>query len=174
MIIHVFFQRTQCMWIFPFLPHQYRTQYNTLQLSHCSQSPKSVQFRRFSILHQFYAMRSRQPHEHSLIITTFRSVICRSTCFHSGSQCSSWPAPRVSYYHELSSGTSGSDVSGTMPCALTFVNLSFLHPCRVLFIGVVNIRHLESIYSSAPNTESINWGVHYNILNLDTWLPSSI
>jgi len=47
------------------------------------------------MLHQFYAMRSRQMLEHSRIITSYRWVICRGTCFHSGSQCSIWPAPRV-------------------------------------------------------------------------------
>ena len=36
-------------------------------------------------------------------------------------------------------------------CALALANLQFLHPYRVLFIGVANIRHSESIYSGAPD-----------------------
>jgi len=33
---------------------------------------------------------------------------------------------------------------------LALATLQFLHPYRVLFIGVANIRHLESIYSGGP------------------------
>ena len=36
----------------------------------------------------FYTMRSPQMLELSRIMTTFRGVICRCSCFHSGSQCS--------------------------------------------------------------------------------------
>ena len=36
----------------------------------------------------FYALWSLQKLELSRIMSTFRGVICRGTCFHSGSQCS--------------------------------------------------------------------------------------
>jgi len=59
-----------------------------LPLSRHSESPKSIEFCRFSMLHQFYAMWSPQMLELSHIMTMFRGVICRGSHFHSGSQCS--------------------------------------------------------------------------------------
>jgi len=58
--------------------------------------PSLIDFCRFSMLHKFYAMQSGQMLKHSRIITLCRGVICRGTRYHSGSQCSIWPAPRVS------------------------------------------------------------------------------
>jgi hypothetical protein len=63
------------------------------------------------------------------------TVISRGTCFHLGSQCSIWPAARVSKYHKLSSGASDSVL-----CALVFANFHSLHPYRVLLIQVANIQ----------------------------------
>jgi hypothetical protein len=125
--------------------------------------PSLIVFCRFSILHQFYAMRSPQMLEHSPKITSSRGVICRGTRFHSGCQCSIWPAPRVSSYRELSSSASHSGASGCILCALAFGNIQFWHPFRVSLIGELltfSIRnpcipaHLTmypSIHSGAPD-----------------------
>jgi len=87
------------------------------------------------MLHQFYATWSRQMLEHSRIITSYRGVICRGTRFHSRSQCSIWPAPRVSQCREFSSGASRPGASCCILCALALANLQFWHPYRVLLIG---------------------------------------
>jgi len=52
-------------------------------------------------------------------------------------------------------------------CVLALANLQFLHPYSVL-IGVANIRHQESIYSSAPDKESVHSGASDNIRNCNT------
>ena len=133
-----------------------------------------IKFCRFSMLHQFYAMRSPQILEHSRIITSYRGVIFRGTRFHSGSQCSNGPAPKISQWHEFSFGASHSGASRCILWALAFANLEFLHPYRVLLIGVADIRHWESIHSGAPDKESIHSGAPDKILNRNTGLPSSI
>jgi len=63
-----------------------KLQYEPLQISRHSQGPNQI-YRVLQILN-FYAVRSPQMHELSPIMTTFRGVICRGSCFHSGSQCS--------------------------------------------------------------------------------------
>jgi len=120
----------------------------------------------------------------SHIIIMFTGVICRGTFFHAGSQFSVWPAPRITQCHEFSSCGSGSGLSGYILCVLALANLQFVHPYRVLLKAVVNIRHEESIYSSAPGMEFIYSGapdkkliysgVHDNTWGQITKLLSSI
>jgi len=86
------------------------------------------------MLVQSYATRSLQMLQFSLIYTTFRGVICSSTCFDSGCQCSSWPSPWVGECREMSSGTSGSIL-----CSLALANLPFCPPDREFLIGDADI-----------------------------------
>ena len=47
-----------------------------------STHPSLLEFCRFPMLHQFYAMRSCQMLEHSGIITSYREAIFKCRCFH--------------------------------------------------------------------------------------------
>jgi len=82
--------------------------------------PSHIEFCRFSMLHQFYAMRSPQMFEYSRIMTSYKGVICRGTHFYSAFQCFIWPAPRVGESREFSSGAFHSGVSGCSLGALPF------------------------------------------------------
>jgi len=90
----------------------------------------------------------------------FSVVICRGTCFHPGSQCSIWPASRVSNCGEFSSGASDS-----MRCMLSSANLTLWHARRVLLEYYANIQHKQSNYSGPPDKQSNCPGAPENILN---------
>jgi len=142
--------------------------YEPSQLSRYSEGPKSTEFCRFSMLHQFYAMQSAQILEQSHIIISFRVGICMGTWFHSGSQSYIWPDQRVTEYCELSF-----DISGPIPSALALADVHFLHTYRVLLTGVANILHEKSIYSGSPDKKSIHSSTPEKILHSNPRLPSS-
>jgi len=85
-------------------------------------------------------MRSLQMLELSRIMTTFRGVICRGTCFHSGSQCSvcgqhQWLVDVASYLpvHQVQFSMC---VGFSQPPILAFVQIVVHRSCKHSALGI--------------------------------------